>query len=78
MSELKHFKKTDSIEKITETLKSDGALVIDNILTEKFVNQLRKETDPYMEATNNGQDGFGGRLLLVLVALCLDQKNAEN
>jgi len=62
MSELKHFKKTDSIEKMTETLKSDGALVIDNILTEKFVNQLRKETDPYMEVTNNGQDGFGGRL----------------
>ena len=62
MSELKHFKKTDSLEKITETLKSDGALVIDNILTEKFVNQLRKETDPYMEVTNNGQDGFGGRL----------------
>lgn len=62
MSELKHFKKTDSIEKMTETLKSDGALVIDNILTEKFVNQLRKETDPYMEVTKNGQDGFGGRL----------------
>ena len=62
MSELKHFKKTDSIEKITKTLKSDGALVIDKVLNEKFVNQLRKETDPYMEATNNGQDGFGGRL----------------
>jgi len=62
MSELKHFKKTDSIEKITKTLKSDGALVIDKVLNERFVNQLRKETDPYMEATNNGQDGFGGRL----------------
>lgn len=47
---------------MAEALKSDGALVIDNVLKEKFVNKLRKETDPYMEATNNGQDGFVGRL----------------
>ena len=62
MTSLKHFKKTDSIKKMAEALKSDGALVIDNVLKEKFVNKLRKETDPYMEATNNGQDGFVGRL----------------
>ena len=62
MLKIKHFKKTSSIKEIKEALKSDGALVVDNILSNEFVKKLREETDPYMESTPNPEDGFTGRL----------------
>ncbi len=45
-----------------ESLRNDGAFVIDSVLASDFVAALRNETDPYMEATKNGRDDFTGRL----------------
>lgn len=45
-----------------ESLRNDGACVIDSVVASDFVAELRNETDPYMEATENGRDDFTGRL----------------
>lgn len=59
---LKHFEPADSRAAILESVRADGACVIDSVLTSEFVAELRGETDPYMDATANGSDGFVGRL----------------
>ncbi|MDA8523999.1 phytanoyl-CoA dioxygenase family protein [Alphaproteobacteria bacterium] len=62
MAELKHFDSTVDVKTITDTLEKDGALILDNVVSADFLAELRAETDPYMEATSNGADDFGGRL----------------
>ena len=62
MAELKHFDSTVDVKTITDTLENDGALILDNVVSADFLAALRAETDPYMEATSNGADDFGGRL----------------
>ena len=62
MSEVQHVSSNASIETINEILKRDGALVMDDVIDADFIRQLRAETDPYMEATQNGSDDFAGRL----------------
>ncbi len=61
MPELKHFKAGDSADAMLESVREDGACVIDSILSSAFVDELRQETDPYMNATDNGRDDFTGR-----------------
>ncbi len=62
MTELKHFAVNTDEAILLETLSEDGALVLDDVLEADFLAQLRTETDPYVEATGNGEDDFGGRL----------------
>ena len=62
MAEIKHFDSTVDVKTITDTLEKDGALILDNVVSADFLAALRAETDPYMEATSNGADDFGGRL----------------
>lgn len=62
MAKLKHFDSTVDVKTITDTLEKDGALILDNVVSADFLAALRAETDPYMEATSNGADDFGGRL----------------
>ncbi len=61
MTELKHYKSDTNPQIIVETLKADGALILDNVVSTDFIGALRSETDPYMNATINGQDDFSGR-----------------
>lgn len=61
MAELKHFASDADPQTIVETLKADGALILDELVSADFIAALRAETDPYMEATTNGQDDFAGR-----------------
>jgi len=60
MSELKHFASDVGRQTIVETLKEDGALILDNVVDADFLSALRAETDPYMDATLNGNDEFSG------------------
>ena len=61
MAELKHFASDADPQTIVETLKADGALILDELVSADFIAALRAETDPYMDATTNGQDDFAGR-----------------
>ena len=62
MPSLKHFAPTDPRDAMLESLRSDGACIVDAVVTNEFVAELRGETDAYMDATANGRDGFTGRL----------------
>lgn len=62
MPDLKHFQPGDSQGEMLERLRSDGACIIDSVMGSDFVDALRTETDPYMDATANGGDDFTGRL----------------
>ena len=60
MTELKHFSGDTDKQTIVDTLNEDGALILDELVSADFLAALRAETDPYMDATLNGQDGFSG------------------
>jgi ectoine hydroxylase-related dioxygenase (phytanoyl-CoA dioxygenase family) len=45
---------------IVAAVQQDGAVILDDVLTEGFIAALREETDPYMEHTSNGEDHFAG------------------
>jgi ectoine hydroxylase-related dioxygenase (phytanoyl-CoA dioxygenase family) len=61
MAEIRHFPIETKPNTLIEILKSDGALILDDVIDEAFIRALRRETDPYMEATGNGSDDFAGR-----------------
>jgi len=61
MTEIQHVGTDASIETITDILKTDGALIMDDVIDAEFIAALRSETDPYMDATENGNDDFSGR-----------------
>jgi ectoine hydroxylase-related dioxygenase (phytanoyl-CoA dioxygenase family) len=60
MTEIRHFSSNTDAQTITEALKKDGALIIDNVVNQDFIAALRSETDPYMNHTRNGEDSFAG------------------
>ena len=60
MAELKHFAADVDKQTVVDTLQKDGALILDNVVSADFIAALRTETDPYMDATLNGQDEFSG------------------
>ncbi len=61
MASLTHFQQGDSSEDMLASIRSDGACIIDSVISPESVARLRGETDPYMEATRDGQDDFTGR-----------------
>ena len=46
MTELKHYESDTDPQIIVETLKADGALILDNVVSTDFIGALRSETDP--------------------------------
>ena len=62
MTDLKHFGTDADEEILVKTLTEEGAFVLDDVVDTAFLAELRAETDPYMEATDNGGDDFSGRL----------------
>ena len=51
MTTLKHFTSNVDKQTIIDTLRTDGALILDNVLDAGFIEALEAETDPYMDAT---------------------------
>lgn len=60
MAELKHFPANVDKQTIVDVLNEDGALILDEVVSADFIAALRNETDPYMDATTNGNDNFAG------------------
>ena len=58
---LQHFAPDASPETLLAAIRRDGAIIIDNLVSADTVAALRSETDPYMEASQNGADDFTGR-----------------
>ena len=62
MTHIKHFAVDANSNDVVAALINDGAAIIDDVISATFIDQLRAETDPYMDATENGFDEFTGFL----------------
>ncbi|MEL0007677.1 MAG: phytanoyl-CoA dioxygenase family protein [Luminiphilus sp.] len=60
MPNLQHLPADTESSAIVAAVQQDGAVILDNVLSESFIAALREETDPYMEHTSNGEDHFAG------------------
>ena len=60
MPSLKHMPSDAAPEAISATLTTDGALILDHVLTADQIATVRAEIDPYVEATAPGRDTFTG------------------
>ena len=60
MPNLQHLPADAESSAIVSAVQEDGAVILDNVLSEGFIAALREETDPYMEHTSNGEDPFAG------------------
>ena len=60
MTPLQHLPADADSGAIVAAVQQDGAVILDDVLSEDFIAALREETDPYMEHTSNGEDHFAG------------------
>jgi ectoine hydroxylase-related dioxygenase (phytanoyl-CoA dioxygenase family) len=60
MPSLNHLPSDTSPDAIVEALKTDGAVIVDRVLTDARIDAVKAEIDPYVEATANGRDRFTG------------------
>ena len=49
MSKLKHLPADAEVKSIVAAVEQDGAVILDNVISEEFIAALREETDPYMD-----------------------------
>ena len=62
MAELVHFDRNAPHADMLGVLKRDGAFIIDNLADADLLQRFQSETEPYLEATQDGADDFAGRL----------------
>ena len=60
MTHLQHLPADTESSAIVAAVQQDGAVILDDVLSDGFIAALREETDPYMEHTRNGEDHFAG------------------
>jgi len=61
MAELTRLDAKSDVDEIVGIVQSDGALILENVLTPGQVDQTLAEIMPYVEATKPGTDDFTGR-----------------
>jgi ectoine hydroxylase-related dioxygenase (phytanoyl-CoA dioxygenase family) len=61
MADIKHVNRQTSPEEISDILKTDGGLIVDGLMPDDLLEQLRSEIMPFVEATDIGRDDFTGR-----------------
>jgi hypothetical protein len=57
---LKHFPNSASGEQVSEALSSDGAVIVDSVLSSGQVDEIMVELLPWIENTKPGRDSFSG------------------
>ena len=60
MPQLQHLPANAEASDVVSVVQQDGAVILDNVLSSDFIDELRAETDPYMNHTSNGEDEFAG------------------
>jgi len=61
MVQLTRLDARSDVDEIVGLVQSDGALILENVLTREQVDQALAEIMPYVEATKPGADDFSGR-----------------
>ncbi len=59
---VRHFAPTAPLDEIVATLRTDGAVIIDQLVDGALIDQTMAELGPSIEATPYSADDFGGRL----------------
>jgi len=62
MPQIQHFPANAPAADLLGAIRRDGAIVVDDLMSAGSLATLRRETDPYMEASANGSDDFAGTL----------------
>jgi len=58
--EIEHLSLSDSAESALKVLNSNGAVVIDNILDQKDLEEIKADLNPYLELASVGKNEFSG------------------
>lgn len=61
MAQLKTLPANTDAQTIVELLRTDGALILSEVLDAAQLTALQREVQPYMDATRDGADDFAGR-----------------
>ncbi len=61
MRGLEHLPANSSAETVTEILKRDGAVIVDNLVEPQAMDAIVAELQPWFDATPFGPDSFSGR-----------------
>jgi hypothetical protein len=62
MPHLEHFIADAPRDAMLQAIRRDGAIIVDALLDQNALAALRRETDPFVEASDNGSDEFTGLL----------------
>ena len=62
MTDLRYFDVDADLDEVTTTVKADGGCVLTNVLEPAFVERVRAELAPWVQATPGGRDAFTGFL----------------
>jgi ectoine hydroxylase-related dioxygenase (phytanoyl-CoA dioxygenase family) len=62
MTGLRYFDADADVDEVIATVRSDGGCVLTGVLEPAFVEQLRAELEPWVQATPGGRDSFTGQL----------------
>lgn len=60
MSELARFSMTTHLDTMYEVLKRDGALILENAISDHTISKVYQELRPFIDATAPGMDTFSG------------------
>ncbi len=58
---VQHFAASSLAADIAEALRSDGAAIVDRLVSDDLIDRVLAETEPFLAATATGNDGFSGR-----------------
>jgi ectoine hydroxylase-related dioxygenase (phytanoyl-CoA dioxygenase family) len=58
---IRHLPPTTSAEELAAILGEDGAAIVDRLVEPAMLDRVRRELDPFLEATPFGPDSFAGR-----------------
>ncbi len=58
---LKHLPPTATKQDVVAALRADGACIVDNLVSNEFMDRVAEEMDPYIDLTPLGRDEFVGK-----------------
>lgn len=58
---LKYLPSDASAEALSDALKTDGACIVEGVMSGAGLTQMKAECMPFIDATENGRDDFTGR-----------------
>ncbi len=59
--ELERLSANATADQVVDILRTDGAVIVENLVSDELIDQANRELAPYIEATGMGPDDFTGR-----------------